>query len=117
VDLDLISQTVDEINPLLDQYIDIVGQTKSLIAQAQADLEKQLSMLQLAVTALFTWLGLNQFVPLYLGWTLLTGHDEDEGRRPGATKAISEAAESDRAEHKGEEDVRGEDETMADEST
>jgi hypothetical protein len=76
-DLETISQTVDEIEPLLDQYIDIVAQTQELIAQAQADLGEQLDMLALAVTALFVWLGLNQIVPLYLGWTLLTGDDED----------------------------------------
>lgn len=81
-DLDLISQTVDEINPLLDQYIAIVAQTQELIAQAQSDLGDQLALLQLAVTALFLWLGLNQLVPFYLGWNLMTG-DEDESGEGG----------------------------------
>jgi len=76
-DLEQISQTVDEISPLLDQYVDIVAQTQELISQAQSDLEGQMAILQLSVTALFVWLGLNQIVPLYLGWTLLREDESD----------------------------------------
>jgi hypothetical protein len=120
-DLESISQTVDDINPLLDQYIDIVGQTKTLIAQAQKDLDGQLGMLQLAVTALFTWLGLNQFVPLYLGWTLLTGddddHDDDDDKQSRANKKKSRATGDDTDESDRGPDAKGDEEAEADESS
>lgn len=79
-DLEAISGTVDEIEPLIEQYIDIVGQTQELITEAQTDLADQLGLLQLAFMALFIWLGLNQIVPLYMGWTLLTGTGTADSR-------------------------------------
>ncbi|MGD8805648.1 MAG: hypothetical protein PVH65_07340 [Chloroflexota bacterium] len=115
-DLDLISQTVAEINPLLDQYLDIVDQTKVLLSQAQSDLNEQLGMLQLAITALFVWLGLNQLVPLYLGWTLMTGADvTEEEVREAAEKVVAEASKA-AADDDGEGKESGDkDESEADE--
>jgi hypothetical protein len=119
-DLDLISQTVDQINPLLDQYIDIVGQTQGLIEQASADLDEQLGMLQLAVTALFVWLGLNQIVPLYLGWTLLAGDEGDDTDKAGRALDDSKYAYGDAVAGRSDDDEEtaaggGEDDTEADE--
>jgi hypothetical protein len=90
-DLDQISQTVDQIGPLLVQYVDIVAQTQELITQAQNDLDGQLAALQLAATALFVWLGLNQIVPLYLGWSLMR-EDEDDAEKPNSESIVSSEA-------------------------
>ncbi len=87
-DLDSISQTVDQISPLLDDYLEIVAQTQELIAQAQTDLGDQLQILQWAVTALFVWLGLNQIVPLYLGWSLVTGDDDSDQKEPTDSEEV-----------------------------
>lgn len=82
-DLEAISATVDDIEPLLDQYLEIVAQTQDLIAQAQTDLNNQLALLQLAITALFVWLGLSQIVPFYLSWTLLASGDDGDDATSG----------------------------------
>lgn len=109
-DLDSVKQTVDEINPLLDQYIDIVNQTQELISQAQADLGDTLTMLQLAITALFVWLGLNQIVPLYIGWTLMSGDDIEDG------EAEREAPAPDMTQEAGEQDNSTGDQKLTDET-
>ncbi len=115
-DLDSISQTVDGINPLLDQYIDIVAQTQELIAQAQADLGDQLGLLQLAVTALFVWLGLNQIVPLYIGWTLMSGDDIDEEESKEEADEPAETTAGDDDDSSDEQEMKDEADTEADES-
>jgi hypothetical protein len=116
-DLALISETVDQINPLLDQYIEIVEQTQGLIAEAQADLEEQLAVLQVAVTALFVWLGLIQIVPIYLGWTLVTAGDEsdEEEREKSRQAAPSEGMKGRDDDESGPVDLADGDDSEADE--
>jgi len=110
-DLESISQTVDQINPLLDDYLEIVAQTQTLITQAQTDLGGQLRILEWAVIALFVWLGLNQIVPLYLGWTMITDDDDEAGEASGSgqstsTKTQDSAAGEGVTAEKGGEDAR-----------
>ena len=115
-DLDSINQTVNEINPLLDQYIAIVAQTQELITQAQADLSDMLAMLQLAVTVLFVWLGLNQIVPLYIGWTLMTGDDIDDEESEEESDEPAEAKGDDGGDSLDGQELKDEAEVEADES-
>ena len=117
-DLEAISATVDDIEPLLDQYLEIVAQTQELIALAQTDLNDQLMLLQLAITALFVWLGLNQIVPFYLGWTLISGGDVDGNEDMGGTGANSSAPAARNAEYRqaGDHSEKVEDELEANES-
>ncbi|UCG22809.1 MAG: hypothetical protein JSW55_11560 [Chloroflexota bacterium] len=117
-DLKAISTTVDDIEPLLDQYLDIVAQTQELIAQAQTDLDGQLAQLQLAITALFVWLGLNQIVPFYLGWTLISGGEDKDYEELDGTGANPSVPTVTNAEYRspGDRDEKVSGELEADES-
>lgn len=76
-ELDQLNITVKEIDPLLDEYMRLSTETSDLIRLAQAQLDRQLQTIQLALTVLFIWIGLNQFVPFYLAWSLLTEREDD----------------------------------------
>lgn len=74
-ELDQLNNTLKEIEPLIDEYLRLTTETSDLIRLMNSQLDRQLQTIQLAVTALFIWIGLNQLVPIYLAWTLLTHQD------------------------------------------
>ncbi|MCI0581037.1 MAG: hypothetical protein L0332_20330 [Chloroflexi bacterium] len=71
-DLHTINSSMAQIEPLLDDYIRLVTETNDLIRQTRSSMSEQLRLVKLGVTILFTWLGLTQIAPIYLGWGLLT---------------------------------------------
>ncbi|MDX1613886.1 MAG: hypothetical protein R3300_06210 [Candidatus Promineifilaceae bacterium] len=80
-DLETINDSVAEIGPLLDEYVDLISDIDGRIERSQTGLQQQLNTIELIMTALFVWIALSQFVPLYLGLSLLRGQemvDEDE---------------------------------------
>lgn len=72
-DLDGISQSVEEINPLLDEYIRIVGATADLVRQTRTQVRRSLVTAKTVLTLVFAWFALTQIAPLYLGIALLRG--------------------------------------------
>jgi len=83
-DLAAIEDSVEEVGPLLDEYIRLVEQIDSNIALTRSDLDDQLQTVKTGIIILFVWFGLNQLVPLYLGADLIT--DGRLGSRPGSKK-------------------------------
>lgn len=72
-DLDGISDSVQEINPLLDEYIRIVGATTDLVRQTRTQVRRSLATAKTVLTLVFAWFALTQVAPLYLGIALLRG--------------------------------------------
>lgn len=70
--LTAIEGSVEEVGPLLEDYITLVSQINSNIAQAQANANDQLQVVKVGIIILFVWFGLNQLVPLYLGADLIS---------------------------------------------
>jgi len=87
-DLAAIESSVEEVGPLLDEYIRLVEQIETNIALTRSDLDDQLQTVKTGIIILFVWFGLNQLVPLYLGADLIT--DGRLGSRPGSKKERSE---------------------------
>ena len=71
-DLAAIEGSVDEVGPLLDDYIRLVNEINGSITQSQANIDDQLQLVKIGLLILFVWFGLNQLVPLYLGADLIT---------------------------------------------
>jgi len=71
-DLAAIEGSVEEVGPLLDDYILLVGEINDNITQSQAKIDDQLQLVKTGLLILFIWFGLNQLVPLYLGADLIT---------------------------------------------
>jgi ABC-type transporter Mla subunit MlaD len=102
-DLATIESTVEEVGPLLDEYIRLVGQIESNIAETRGDLDSQLQTVKTGIIILFVWFGLNQLVPLYLGADLIT--DGRLGSRPGSKKErLEETADPDMESEAAEEE-------------
>jgi len=87
-DLAAIESSVEEVGPLLDEYIRLVEQIETNIALTRSDLDDQLQTVKTGIIILFVWFGLNQLVPLYLGADLIT--DGRLGSRPDSKKERSE---------------------------
>jgi uncharacterized phage infection (PIP) family protein YhgE len=86
-----IEGSVEEVGPLLDDYIGLVAQINENITQTRSELDGQMQTLKTGIIILFVWFGLNQLVPLYLGADLIT--DGRLGSRPGGKKdEVAEAA-------------------------
>jgi methyl-accepting chemotaxis protein len=72
-DLGSLSESANEIEPLIDDYIRIVTETGDLVREARAAISEQMELAELIVTLLFVWIGLNQIIPLYLAADLIRG--------------------------------------------
>jgi len=75
-DLNTINGRIAAVDPLLNEYIRIVNETRDNTRLIRAQLDEQLRMARLIVTIVMVWLGLAQVAPLYLGWELLAGRRE-----------------------------------------
>lgn len=76
-DLGAINENIEDVQPLLDDYLDIVYQTQDLVNQTRRGLRDQLRPVKTIVMVLFIWIGLTQVTPLYLGWELFSGRRDD----------------------------------------
>ncbi len=72
-DLEVINSRLAEFDPLLGDYIKLVGEIKSSLIQTRTTLRSRLEFVKLGLVVLMIWLGLNQIIPLYLGWELVRG--------------------------------------------
>lgn len=112
-DLAKIEGSVEEVGPLLDDYISIVNQINDNIAQTRVNVSNQLQMVKTGIIILFVWFGLNQLVPLYLGADLITDgrlgsrpRVKDDESREEAEESVEEAEPVEEAKtEEGEEDA------------
>lgn len=72
-DLETLNGRLDELDPLLNDYLQIITDTNDQTRLLRTQMNKQLSTLKLVVRLGMIWLVLAQLAPLYLGWELFTG--------------------------------------------
>jgi uncharacterized phage infection (PIP) family protein YhgE len=72
-DLNTINARLAEVDPLLNEYIRIVQDTNDRTRFTRLSLQSQLELIKLVVAIAAIWFGLNQLVPLYVGWEMLAG--------------------------------------------
>lgn len=80
-DLETLGGSVKQIEPLIDDYIQLVADVQQLIEKTQERLNTQLETAKLIVLLLFVWIGINQIIPLYLSWDIFTrngGKDDQQ---------------------------------------
>jgi methyl-accepting chemotaxis protein len=79
-DLAVINGRIAEVEPLMGDYITIVGDINSAIITTREQVNAQLKTVSLALKIGLVWLGLMQFAILYLGWDLIIGERYDVDR-------------------------------------
>jgi uncharacterized phage infection (PIP) family protein YhgE len=72
-DLSTINARLAEVDPLLNEYIRIVQDTNDRTRFTRLSLQSQLELIKTIVTIAMIWFGLNQLVPIYVGWEMLAG--------------------------------------------
>ncbi|MEM7335424.1 MAG: hypothetical protein AAF490_25320 [Chloroflexota bacterium] len=72
-DLGMLNGRVSEIDPLLDEYLQIVTETNDNTRLMRRQISEQWSRLQQIVQFGAIWFGFSQLAPLYLGWELMSG--------------------------------------------
>jgi len=72
-DLNTINGRLAEVGPLLDEYIRIIQETNDRARFTRLSVQAQLEMIKSIVTIAAIWFGLNQLVPIYVGWEMLAG--------------------------------------------
>jgi len=76
-DLAVINGRIAEVEPLLGDYIGIVGDINGAVTTTREQVNTQLNTVSLALKIGLIWLGLMQFAILYLGWDLIIGERYD----------------------------------------
>jgi signal transduction histidine kinase len=83
-DLNTINTRLTEVDPLLDEYIRIVQDANDRARFTRLNLQAQLETIKIIVTIAIVWFGLNQLVPIYVGWEMVAGRfgeqPEENGR-------------------------------------
>lgn len=106
-DLAVINQVViADVNPILDQYVQVITQVETAVGQIQRNLDSYLRIGKLVLTVLMIWLGVLHLAPFYVGWELLTGQrNREETVRVNSedNKENSAAEDSNDAESKKKE--------------
>lgn len=78
-----INSSVAEIIPLIDDYLMIVNDLEQTIDEMETGISTNLQYVKTGLLVLFIWFGLNQIMPLYFGWELLSGRrDDDQPEKP-----------------------------------
>lgn len=72
-DLNTINARLAEVDPLLDEYIRIVQDTNDRARFTRLSMQAQLELIKSIVTIAAIWFGLNQLVPIYVGWEMMAG--------------------------------------------
>jgi len=73
-----INSNVAEIIPLIDDYIMIVNELERTIAEVESSIDTNAQYVKIGLLVLFIWFGLNQIMPLYFGWELVSGRRDDD---------------------------------------
>jgi ABC-type transporter Mla subunit MlaD len=92
-DLNTINGRIADVDPLMDEYIGLIGNINTTIEQTQTTVDLQLDSAKMVLKVVMVWLGLMQFAMLYLGWDLMTRKEVE----PEATEEAAEANQSEDA--------------------
>lgn len=74
-DLGVLNTQLTEFLPVMDEYIRITVDANDQIRQARAGINSNIKTLQQMVAIFMIWLGLFQFLPVYVGAELLSGQE------------------------------------------
>lgn len=75
--LDAVSESVAEIEPLIDDYIFLIGEIRVSTEAIEESISELVLQWKIVVTIVMIWFGLVQIAPLYLGFEILTGRREE----------------------------------------
>lgn len=82
-DLNTINGRIAEVDPLMDEYIGLIGNINSTVEQTQTTVRLQLDTAKQVLKVVMVWLGLMQFAMLYLGWDLMTRKEYEPAAEKG----------------------------------
>lgn len=71
-DLNTVNGRINELDPILDEYIALVTSTNDSTRQLRAQIEDEAQKVKNGITLVLVWLAITQVAPLYLGWELVT---------------------------------------------
>lgn len=72
-DMEAVNGRLTEVDPLLNDYLQLITETNDATRQIRAQMSSQLDRLHSATLFAMIWLALSQLAPIYLGWELLAG--------------------------------------------
>lgn len=82
-DLSTVNGRINELDPILDEYLRLITTTNDRTRQLRAQISDEAQSAKNGITLAMVWLAITQVAPLYLGWELVTN------RRGVATNAVS----------------------------
>jgi hypothetical protein len=75
-DLNTVNGRINELNPILDEYIILITTTTDNTRQLRAQINEDVQSIKNGITLVMVWLAITQIAPLYLGWELVTERRE-----------------------------------------
>lgn len=69
--LETINNSVQQVQPLLDEYLRIITETNDNLRLMRSNLPARFTQLKTILLIVFIWIGLTQIAPLYLGWEMV----------------------------------------------
>jgi uncharacterized protein YoxC len=75
-DLNTVNGRINELDPILDEYIALVTATNDSTRQLRAQIADEARSIKNGITLALVWLAITQIAPAYLGWELVTGRRE-----------------------------------------
>ncbi len=95
-DLAALNKNLAAFQPILDDYINIVGRLNSALQHVQANLGRYKQIAKLSIAVIMVWVALLHVTPLYLGWELVMG------RRPSPVVDLTSADRNGKSEKERE---------------
>lgn len=71
-DLGTVNGRINELEPILDDYLRLITATNDRTRQMRAEINSEVQSIKNGITLAMVWLALTQIAPLYLGWELVT---------------------------------------------
>ena len=71
-DLNTVNGRINELDPILDEYIVLITNTNDSTRQLRAQMSSEVQSVKNGITLVMVWLAITQIAPLYLGWELVT---------------------------------------------
>ena len=84
-DLNTVNGRINELDPILDEYIRLITATNDNTRQLRAQINDDVQSIKNGITLVMVWLAITQIAPLYLGWELVTGRREPHMRSVDST--------------------------------
>lgn len=75
-DIGTLNARITEIQPLIDEYLAVIGETNDNTRLLRSQMAEQWDQLEQFIQIAAIWLALSQLAPLYLGWELMAGKRE-----------------------------------------